>query len=51
LLFSFQDAQEFYLHLLTVLERDDKARKRPSCIRPLQFVVEDRIQCSITSKV
>jgi hypothetical protein len=22
-----------------------------SCIAPLQFVVEDRIQCSVTSKV
>ena len=48
---SFQDAQEFYLHLLSVLEREDKVRNRPSCITPLQFAVEDRIQCSVTSKV
>ena len=46
-----QDAQEFFLHLLTVLERDDKLKNRPSCISPLQFVVEDRIQCSATNKV
>ena len=48
---KFQDAQEFYLHLLSVLEREDKVRNRPSCITPLQFAVEDRIQCSVTSKV
>ena len=38
-----QDAQEFYLHLLTVMERENrKANKTDHAFKCLQFEVEDR---------
>jgi len=47
-----QDAQEFYLHLLTVMERENrKVSKSEHAFKPLQFEVEDRHQCGITKKV
>eukprot|EP00096_Caligus_rogercresseyi_P012559 TRINITY_DN5304_c0_g1_i1.p1 TRINITY_DN5304_c0_g1~~TRINITY_DN5304_c0_g1_i1.p1 ORF type:complete len:795 (-),score=285.40 TRINITY_DN5304_c0_g1_i1:406-2790(-) len=43
-----QDAQMFFLHLLTVLERHSKL-DFPG--QPLQFEVEDRIQCGTSGHV
>ncbi|XP_023941871.2 ubiquitin carboxyl-terminal hydrolase 5 isoform X2 [Bicyclus anynana] len=38
-----QDAHEFYLHLLTLIERHSRHRANPADC--LKFAVEDRIQC------
>ena len=48
-----QDAQEFFLHLVTVMEREDRkaGKTEGHAFRPLQFEVEDRHQCGITKKV
>ena len=47
-----QDAQEFYLHLLTVMERENrKANRTEHAFKPLQFEVEDRHECGMTKKV
>ena len=48
-----QDAQEFFLHLITVMEREDRKAgiTENHAFRPLQFEVEDRHQCDITKKV
>ncbi|CAH2234243.1 jg9770, partial [Pararge aegeria aegeria] len=39
-----QDAHEFYLHLLTLVERHSRHRSNPADC--LKFAVEDRIQCT-----
>ena len=48
-----QDAQEFYLHLLTVMEREHKRTSSVGdpAFRGLQFEVEDRHECGLTQKV
>lgn len=47
-----QDAQEFYLHLLTVMERENKkAGNASNAFKCLQFEVEDRHECGLTKKV
>ncbi|XP_045448082.1 ubiquitin carboxyl-terminal hydrolase 5 [Melitaea cinxia] len=38
-----QDAHEFYLHLLTLVERHSRHRSDPS--ESLRFAVEERVQC------
>ncbi|CAB4055360.1 USP5_13 [Lepeophtheirus salmonis] len=43
-----QDAQMFFLHLLTVLERKSNLEFPGHC---LQFEVEDRIECGATGRV
>lgn len=44
-----QDAQEFLLHLLTLLERNTKNNFNPGeCFK---FKVEERFQCSASKKV
>ncbi|TRY68747.1 hypothetical protein TCAL_02494 [Tigriopus californicus] len=44
-----QDAQEFFLHLCTMMEREHHAELNPA--ECLQFEVEDRIQCGSSGKV
>ncbi|GIY58212.1 ubiquitin carboxyl-terminal hydrolase 5, partial [Caerostris extrusa] len=44
-----QDAQEFFLHLISILERYSRARENPA--DSLKFEVEERIQCSVSKKV
>ncbi|XP_044270972.1 ubiquitin carboxyl-terminal hydrolase 5 [Tribolium madens] len=44
-----QDAQEFFLHILTLLERNNKNRVNPGdCFK---FKVEEKFQCSASKKV
>ncbi|XP_052286427.1 ubiquitin carboxyl-terminal hydrolase 5-like isoform X2 [Dreissena polymorpha] len=44
-----QDAQEFFLHLLSELERYNRGRFNPSdCFK---FRVEERVECSVSKKV
>lgn len=44
-----QDAQEFFLHLLTLLERHTKDQGNPGeCFK---FEIEERFQCSSSKKV
>lgn len=44
-----QDAQELFLHILTLLERNSKNRGNPGdCFK---FQVEERFQCSSSKKV
>ncbi|XP_063233361.1 ubiquitin carboxyl-terminal hydrolase 5 [Bacillus rossius redtenbacheri] len=46
---SQQDAQEFFLHLVNVLERNSRHQSNPSeCFK---FRVEDRFQCGESKKV
>ena len=44
-----QDAQEFFLHLCTVMEREHHGEVSPA--QCLQFEVEDRIECGSTGQV
>ena len=47
-----QDAQEYYLHLLTVMEKENrKLNIANHAFKCLQFEVEDRHECGITKKV
>ena len=47
-----QDAQEFYLHLLTVIERENKRiGKANHAFHSLQFKVEDRVECGSSKQV
>ncbi|XP_068633085.1 ubiquitin carboxyl-terminal hydrolase 5 [Battus philenor] len=44
-----QDAHEFYLHLLTLIERNSRHRANPAdCLR---FAVEERVQCGASGGV
>lgn len=44
-----QDAQEFFLHILTLLERHNKDQRNPGeCFK---FQVEERFQCGTSKKV
>ncbi|KAK4872646.1 hypothetical protein RN001_014675 [Aquatica leii] len=44
-----QDAQEFLLHLLTLLERNNRNQTNPGdCFK---FQVEERVQCNVSKKV
>ncbi|XP_047533547.1 ubiquitin carboxyl-terminal hydrolase 5 [Vanessa atalanta] len=44
-----QDAHEFYLHLLTLIERHSRHRSDPAeCLR---FAVEERVQCGASQAV
>lgn len=44
-----QDAQEFFLHLISVLERNSRGRENPA--ESLKFQVEERLQCVKSGKV
>ena len=44
-----QDAQEFYIHLCTVMERQHRGEANPA--ESLFFDVEDRMECEKTKKV
>jgi len=47
-----QDAQEFFLHLLTVMERENRKRGQTNhAFSSLQFKVEDRLECGATKQV
>lgn len=47
-----QDAQEFYLHLLTVMERENKRIGNANhAFHSLQFKVEDRLECGSSKQV
>jgi len=47
-----QDAQEFYLHLLNMMEKvHKKTPSSPAPIKSLQFQCEDRFQCSSSGQV
>ncbi len=47
-----QDAQDYYLHLLNVMERENKKSGRAkNAFHGLQFEVEDRLECGSTGKV
>ncbi|XP_053379534.1 ubiquitin carboxyl-terminal hydrolase 5-like [Mercenaria mercenaria] len=44
-----QDAQEFFLHLLSLLEKNNRGKFNPSeCFK---FKVEERVECSVSKKV
>lgn len=44
-----QDAQEFFLHLLSLLEKNNRGKFNPSdCFK---YKVEDRVECSVSRKV
>lgn len=44
-----QDAQEFFLHLVNVLDRN--SRHQPNPADALKFSVEDRVECGASGKV
>lgn len=44
-----QDAQEFFLHILNLIERNSRNRNNP--IDCFKFKVEERVQCSSSEKV
>jgi len=47
-----QDAQEFYLHVLNVIERENKKiGKANHAYQSLQFKVEDRLECGSSNQV
>ena len=44
--------KEFYLHLLTVMERENrKIGKTNQAFQSLQFKVEDRLECGSSKQV
>lgn len=43
-----QDAQEFFLHLLNLLERNNRYQNPGECFK---FEIEERVQCGSTKKV
>jgi len=46
-----QDAQEFFLHLVTLMERAHKKTNTQAPVTSLQFVAEDRTQCGASGQV
>lgn len=44
-----QDAQEFLLHLLSLIERNNRGAENPA--DSLRFQVEERVQCALSGKV
>ena len=46
-----QDVQEFFLHLINLIERNNRTNTAPSASDCFKFQVEERIQCSISKKV
>lgn len=44
-----QDAQEFFLHLVNVIEKN--SRNQPNPADALKFRVEDRVECCSSGKV
>ena len=46
-----QDAQEFYLYLMNVIDRNHKINGKPSPTKCLAFEIEDRIECTSSGKV
>merc|ERR1719300_1766665 len=46
-----QDAQEFFLHLVTLMERAHKKTNSQAPVTSLQFVAEDRTQCGASGQV
>lgn len=44
-----QDAQEFFLHILSLLERNSLSQNNPG--DSFKFQVEERVQCSSSKKV
>lgn len=44
-----QDAQEFFLHLINVLERNSRNEVNPA--DALKFSIEDRLECSVSKQV
>lgn len=50
-LFYFQDALEFFQHLLEQVEKNHAGDAREDPSRCFKFCVEERIMCSVTKKV
>ena len=47
-----QDAQEFYLHLLNTIQKENhKVGKTKNAFDCLRLEVEDRFECGLTGKV
>ena len=46
-----QDAQEFFLHLISLMERAHQKTKTAPPITSLQFVAEDRMECGASGQV
>ena len=46
-----QDAQEFLLHLFSLMEKAHKKSNTRAPISRLQYVAEDRVQCSASGQV
>lgn len=44
-----QDAQEFFLYLMNVLERNSRGQENPG--DALKFCIEDRVECNASKKV
>ncbi|XP_054160673.1 ubiquitin carboxyl-terminal hydrolase 5-like [Oppia nitens] len=46
-----QDVQEFFLHLINVIERNNRSNASPPPTDCFKFQVEERIECSMSKKV
>jgi ubiquitin carboxyl-terminal hydrolase 5/13 len=46
-----QDVQEFFLHLINTIERNNRTNASPPATDCFKFQVEDRIQCVQSNKV
>lgn len=46
-----QDVQEFFLHLINVIERNNRTNATPPATDCFKFQVEERIECSLSNKV
>ncbi|XP_055373009.1 ubiquitin carboxyl-terminal hydrolase 5 [Condylostylus longicornis] len=44
-----QDAQEFFLHLINILDRNSRNQENPA--NALKFSIEDRVECQASKKV
>lgn len=46
-----QDVQEFFLHLINLIERNNRTNASPPATDCFKFQVEERIECSVSKKV
>ena len=46
-----QDVQEFFLHLINIIERNNRTNASPPATDCFKFQVEERIECSVSKKV
>ena len=52
IVYNYEYFQEFYLHLLTVMERENRKKGQTDhAFHSLQFKVEDRLECGSSKQV